>query len=95
MEKRQKSIMIQIWTSINPDIELDLLQKFRPGISSKNMLFRELELKLYNGILYASDNVLKKSRNFISARNYQAYLIVFFLPDKIYIGLNPIWSKNC
>jgi len=68
--------MIQMWASINPDTELEHLQKFRPDITSKDMLFRELELELYNGVLYASDDVLRSLRSFISKRDYQFYLNV-------------------
>lgn len=75
-EKRYKAIMIQMWASINPDKEISHLQKFRPDITSNDMLFRELELELYNGTLYASDDVLKKLRKFIATKDYQSYLIV-------------------
>lgn len=75
-EKRYKAIMIQMWASINPDTELEHLQRFRPDVTSKEMLFRELELELYNGVLYASDDVLKQLRKFISKRDYQSYLNV-------------------
>ena len=68
--------MIQMWTSISPDTELEHLQKFRSDITSKEMLFRELELELYNGVLYASDDVLKQLRKFISNKDYQSYLNV-------------------
>lgn len=66
--------MIQMWANINPDTELDHLQRFRPDVTSKEMLFRELELELYNGVFYASDDVLKQLRKFISVKNYQSYL---------------------
>lgn len=75
-EKRYKAIMVQMWACINPEGELYHLQQFRPDIKDANMLKRELQLELYNGILYASDDVLKQFKTFITEPSYKAYLSV-------------------
>ena len=75
-EKRYKALMVLMWASINPDSELKHLQQFRSDITTQELLFNELQLELYNGILYASDDVLKTLKQFISAKDYPTYLKV-------------------
>jgi len=65
-----------MWAAIDFETELDKLKKYRPNITTKEILIKELQLELYNGILYADDDVLKTLKVFIPNLDYNSYLNV-------------------
>ncbi len=72
-EKRYKAIIVLMYANLNPKSELKHLKIYREDISDHEALIRELKLELYDGMLYAGDEVLKSLRVFIEEPNHQNY----------------------
>lgn len=75
---RYKSIMILMWTSLNPEKELEHLRLYREDILDAETLQRELKLELYNMMLYAGDNVIRSFKQFVNENSHENYAKVAF-----------------
>ena len=68
-ETRYKAILLLLYALMYYDKEQDQLKKHRPDIKSKDDLINEIRAEWTNMILFASDNVITTTQNFILEPN--------------------------
>ncbi|MBO6522755.1 MAG: hypothetical protein JJ971_02935 [Balneolaceae bacterium] len=86
-EKRYKAILLLCYAFINYEREQTRLVINRPNIASRESLFNELEAEWVNMSLYASDNVIKKMKEFLKVKNQSAFNSLIITMRKDLYGL--------
>jgi len=74
--KRQRygAILIQMLTILDPQYGLSKTQQFRPDLKNIDDFKEEVKIEMLNGVLYASDDVIKTMAEFISNPTYPSYI---------------------
>jgi len=74
--KRQRygAILIQMLTVLDPAHGLSKTQQFRPDLKNIDDFKEELKIEMLNGVLYASDDVIKAMAEFIGNPTYPSYI---------------------
>ena len=95
MELRYKATMLLMYTSLDFDNEIRCLRIHRPDINTFEELRDELKTEWNVMFLYASDEVIKTSYDFISDPSVSSYKNVVMAMRKDLWGgkLNPEISK--
>src|SRR3989338_6417 len=74
--KRQRygAILIQMLTILDPSHGLSKTQQFRPDLKDIDDFKEEVKTEMLNGVLYASDDVIKTKAEFINNATYPLYI---------------------
>ncbi len=74
--KRQRygAILIQMLTILDPEHGLSKSQKFRPDLKNIEDFKEEVKIEMLNGVLFASDEVIKAMAEFIRNPNHGTYI---------------------
>jgi hypothetical protein len=74
--KRQRygAILIQMLTILDPEHGLSKSQKFRPDLKNIEDFKEEVKIEILNGVLFASDEVIKAMAEFIRDPNHSSYI---------------------
>jgi len=74
--KRQRygAILIQMLTILDPSHGLSKTQQFRPDLKNIEDFKEEVKIEMLNGVLYASDEVVKAMAEFINNPSYPLYI---------------------
>jgi hypothetical protein len=74
--KRQRygAILIQMLTVLDPQTGVSKAQQFRPDLKNLEDFKQELKTEMLNGVLYASDRVLRSIAKFIMQPSYVLYI---------------------
>jgi len=74
--KRQRygAIIIQMLTILDSAYGVPKTQQFRPDLKSIEDFKEEVKIEMLNGILYASDEVIKAMAEFINNSTYSSYI---------------------
>jgi len=74
--KRQRygAILIQMLTILDPSHGLSKTQQFRPDLKNIDDFKEEVKIEMLNGVLYASDGVIKAMAEFINNPSYALYI---------------------
>lgn len=67
---------MQMLALVDSEYGLEKLQQFRPDIKSREELINEIRVELFNGVLYANDQVVYAMGNFLKAPSHESYLKV-------------------
>jgi hypothetical protein len=71
--KRCLAIIILMLTQLNPKT-LPKAQAIRPDLKSIKDVEKEIEFELLNGILFASDDVIKGTREFLGTQTHASFV---------------------
>ncbi|MEM6395919.1 MAG: hypothetical protein AAF741_06195 [Bacteroidota bacterium] len=74
--KRYGAMVMQMLALVDSEYGLEKLQQFRPDIKSREELINEIRVELFNGVLYANDQVVYAMGNFLKAPSHESYLKV-------------------
>jgi len=74
--KRQRygAILIQMLTVLDPAHGLSKTQQFRPDLKNIEDFKEEVKVEMLNGVLYASDEVIKAMAEFVNNPTYPSYI---------------------
>ncbi len=72
--QRYGAILIQMLTILDPAHGLLKAQKFRPDLKNVEDFKEEVKIEVLNGVLFASDEVIKAMVEFIRNPNYTSYI---------------------
>lgn len=74
--KRQRygCILILMLTKLDPKTGLPHIREIRPDLHDLNDIEKEIEVELLNGVLFASDDVIKSMSEFIRNPSYSSYI---------------------
>ena len=71
--RRYKVILILLLTKLDPNERLEKTRTIRPDLKNINDLDEEIEAEFLNGLLFASDDVIKSMAKFIRNPNHDSY----------------------
>lgn len=71
---RYKCILILMLTQLDPKTGLLHIHELRPDLQDLDDIKKELEVELLNGVLFASDEVMKSLGEFIHNPSYSSYI---------------------
>ena len=72
--RRYGAILILMLTKLDPKTGLPHTRAFRPDLKDLSDVDKEIETELLNGVLFASDGVIRAMAEFIRNPGYLAYI---------------------
>lgn len=72
--RRYGAILILMLTKLDPVTGLPHLREMRPDLKNLKDIEKEIEVELLNGVLFASDDVLKNMSGFVRKPDYNEYI---------------------
>jgi hypothetical protein len=72
--RRYEVILILMITKLDPQVQLPKARSIRPDLKNLADVEKELEVELLNGVLFASDDVIKAMVEFTRTPSYSAYI---------------------
>jgi hypothetical protein len=94
--KRQRygAILIQMLTILDPEHGLSKTQKFRLDLKNIEDFKEEVKIEMLNGVLFASDKVIKAMAEFIRNPNQASYIKTVVSMRKYLWGKRTKISEN-
>lgn len=72
--RRYGCILILMLTKLDHKTGLPHIREIRPDLQDLNDIEKEIEVELLNGVLFASDDVIKSMSEFIRNPSYSSYI---------------------
>lgn len=74
--RRYSCILILLLTKLDPKNGLPHVEKIRPDLKNLKDVEKEIETELLNGVLFASDDVIKTMSEFVQKPTHKSYIKV-------------------
>jgi hypothetical protein len=75
-QRRYGAILILLLTKLDPKTGLAKTRVYRPDLKSLSDVEKEIEIEFLNGVLFASDDVIRALAEFIQNPNRSSYVKV-------------------
>jgi Flp pilus assembly protein TadB len=72
--RRYGAILILMLTKLDPKTGMPKIRTIRPDLKNLEDVEREIETELLNGVLFASDGVIKSLAEFVRLPSYATYI---------------------
>lgn len=86
--KRYGCILILLLTKLDPETGLPHVERIRPDLKDVKDVEKEIETEMLNGVLFASDDVIKSMSEFVHQPTHKSYVRVATAMRK------DLWNKK-